>query len=103
MYRGNPCLFVDRTLELVNKIRPLLLNPRESDPFWACYTENTELARKLYERHPTLTVYTVTCWGRENWVHRGLRTVNRMGYLFGSEDLGEDYAMMLWLDEDSLE
>jgi hypothetical protein len=50
--------------------------------------------------HPTLIVYTVSCWGDENWVHRGFRIVNRLGYLFGTEDLGDGYSALLWRDSD---
>ena len=90
----------DPTINLVRRIRPVLVNPDESDVFWACYTEKIDLAKRIAQTHPSLVIYTITNWGDENWVHRGLRTVNRMGYLFGTEDLGPDYAELLWIDQD---
>jgi hypothetical protein len=86
--------------KLVERIRPVLLNPAEADPFWACYTEDIQLAQRIAASHPSLFVYTISSWGDENWVHRGLRIVNRMGYLFGIEDMGESYAELLWHDHD---
>jgi hypothetical protein len=91
---------MDASLELVRRIRPVLLNLNEQDHFWACYTEDVRLAQHLAGAHPTLVIYTISSWGNENWVHRGLRIVNRMGYLFGTEDLGDDYAELLWIDHD---
>ena len=92
---------MDKTHKFVARIRPVLFNANEGDPFWACYTEEFELAQRVAKHHPTLTVYTITCWGNENWVHRGLRIVNRMGHLFGTEDLGEGFAELLWNDDHS--
>lgn len=91
--------FVLPSFDVIKRIRPVLVDPEESDPFWACYVENIPLAQRLAASHPTLTVYTISCWGDENWIHRGLRTVNRLGYLFGTEDLGEDFAELLWRDD----
>lgn len=91
---------MDKTTELVRRIRPVHFHVEEIDPFWACYTENVALAQTVASKHPSLTVYTISSWDNENWVHRGLRIVNRMGYLFGTEDLGEDFAELLWIDHD---
>lgn len=81
---------------LVERIRPVLLNPAEKDLFWACYTEDIDLAQRIAASHPSLFVYTISSWGDETWVHRGLRSVNRMGCLFGIEDMGENYSELLW-------
>lgn len=89
---------MDPTIALVQRIRPVLLNPGEVDAFWAAYTEDFELAARLLRAHPTLTPYTISSWGDENWVHRGIRLVNRMGCLLGTEDLGHRYAELLWKD-----
>ena len=91
---------MNKTIELVKRIRPVHITVDETDAFWACYTEDVKLAQRIAGQHPTLTVYTISSWDNENWVHRGLRIVNRMGYLFGTEDLGEDYAELLWVDFD---
>ncbi len=86
-------------VELVRRIRPVLLNERETDVFWACFTDELRLAGELLRAHPTLTVYTISSWGEENWVHRGIRTVDRFGILLGTVDLGEGYAEHLWNDD----
>ncbi|HUR60918.1 MAG TPA: hypothetical protein VM286_00955 [Candidatus Thermoplasmatota archaeon] len=89
----------DKAMELIRRISPVVLNPDENDLFWACYTEDHAIVQRLWKAHPSLTVYTISSWGTENWVHRGVRIVNRMGHLLGTIDLGEGYSEMLWEDE----
>lgn len=47
-------------------------------------------------------VYSVSLWGTEVWVHRGIRTVACVGYLAGERDQGPGFAAQLAVGPDDL-
>jgi hypothetical protein len=69
--------------ELVSRLRPVLFRVA-GNSFEAAYCEDWSTVRSVLERHPTLHMYTVSSWNEETWVHRGLRNVNRMGFLLAT-------------------
>jgi hypothetical protein len=54
--------------------------------FKSAYSEDWAAVSQLLERHPTLVLYTISSWNEETWIHKGLRQVNRMGFLLATTD-----------------
>lgn len=92
---------MDSRIDFLAKVQPLLLRPGEADLFWATFTNDVVEAKRIAKTHPTLTIYTISTWGDEYWAHRGLRTVNRLGFVFGSQDLGASFKSLLWRESDA--
>jgi hypothetical protein len=49
------------------------------------------------------TIYSLSLWGSECWLHAGQRTPGNIGYLVGSKNLGADFKIRLTLTDDEFE
>lgn len=84
-------------IDFLARIDALVLEGK-NHPFFSRYTEDLDLAMTAIARESKLQLYTLTAWGDEVWVHRGLRTINRLGFLVGRMDLGPDFKELLWTE-----
>jgi hypothetical protein len=83
------------SLELLEALGPVVMSPKSPTLLGATYTEDRAKVEAVLRQHPTLFLYTVSSWAEETWIHRGERSINRLGYVLGTRNQEPRFAAKL--------